>query len=488
MASCKDKSEIVKFLSTVKGFDVISTEDLSDLVEQVEVNECGHNDYLMRKGEEGDVMHVLWRGRVRIPVVGPDGKLKLEVTLEARSIVGEMALLTSERRTADVISAGTTETLAFRRDVIQPFLYDHPSLARFLTEVLVERIDEDQTLQKVGKYRLGRVLGAGATSKVYEGLHGTLSRLVAMKMLSHTLAYDREYLKRFVGEADIIAGLSHPNIVQIYDLEEAYGTYFIILEIVSGRSLEMILNERPSLSPDEASGVLRQLALALAHAHEKGIVHRDVKPGNCIVDGNGHLKLMDFGISRRYEGATEAQGTIEGSPAYIAPEVIAGKQADGRVDIYSLGAMAFKIVTGRNLFALDSVPEILKAHVSEPPPDPRKFCKNLPDGLHAFITGALEKDPDKRLSDWHEIMGLLGADATMAPVIGAKIEGGKKSLLLAYPEANADRVEKAIRDLEPLGVEAIPHGTPKPGAEKEEGDTSDRTLQMGEATELIDGT
>ena len=485
MVSKKEKTSIVEFLSLVKGFDVVSKKDLGSLVDQVTVNEYHHGDFLMRKGEEGHTMHVIWKGRVRIPVIGPDGNLKLEVTLEAGSIIGEMALLTSEPRNADVVSAGETLTLAFQRDVIQPYLYDHPSLARFLTEVLAERIDEDQTLQKVGKYRLGRVLGAGATSKVYEGTHSTLSRLVAVKMLSHTLAYDRDFLKRFVEEADMIAGLAHPNIVQIYDLEEAYGTYFIILEIVSGRSLEQILQERPNLSPEEALGVLCRLGSALSHAHSKGIVHRDVKPGNCIVNEQGGVKLMDFGISRRHTSETEADATIEGSPAYIAPEVVSGKKMDGRVDIYSLGAMAFKLVTGRNVFPLDTVPEILKAHLTVPPPDPREFCRNLPDNLRSFILGALEKDPDKRLTDWNEILTLLDADRILSPVMDAKLAADTKTVILTYPEANAEKVEKAIQDLDRLGVSAIPYGASKPAEEQPE-DVLERTLQMGEATDIIE--
>lgn len=486
MVSARDRSAIVKFLSSVKGFDVISKDDLGNLVDQVIVNEYGYNDYLIKKGEEGDTMHVIWKGRVRIPVVARDGSLKLEVTLEAGGIIGEMALLTNTPRTADVISAGTTLTLAFRRDVIQPYLYDHPSLARFLTEVLAERIDEDQTLQKVGNYRLNRVLGAGATSKVYEGIHNTLSRLVAVKMLSHTLAFDRGFLKRFVQEADIIAALAHPNIVQIYDLEEAYGTYFIILEIVEGRSLEKILEERPLLPPDEALVILRQLGSALSHAHEKGVVHRDVKPGNCIVSKNGRVKLMDFGISRRYEGTTAARTTIEGSPAYIAPEVVAGKQSDGRVDIYSLGATAFKLVTGRNVFPFDSVREILNAHLTLPPPDPREFCRDLPDNLHTFIRGALEKDPDKRLSDWPAILTLFGADTLVMAGTNGELDANKKKVILTYPRTNAEKVEKAIHELDHLGVQAIPYQPYRPG--RQPAAKRERKPLAGEATEIMDKT
>lgn len=483
----KNLAEIVEFLSTVKGFGAISKEDLKSLAGQIEVNTYHHDDSIIRKDEHGDTMHVIWKGRVRVPVNGPDGRLKLEVTLEAGCIVGEMALLTHEPRSADVISVGTTKTLAFNRKVIEPFLYTNPELARFLTEVLSERIEEDQTLQQVGKYRLGRELGQGATSIVYEASHNTLSRLVAVKMLSHTLVYDKVFLKRFLQEAEIIAGLAHPNIVQIYDLEKAYGTHFIIMEKIQGTSLDKILEERKQLSPEESCGILRQLASALAHAHGKGIVHRDVKPANCVISADGQVKLMDFGISRKVKDEEAARKSLEGSPAYIAPEVIAGKEVDGRADIYSLGAMAFKLVTGRTPFRFESVPQILKAHLEVPPPDPRDLCPDLPEKLATFINGALVKDADERLSDgdWDLIQELLDVETYKVP--RGEIEAGaeRETVVLSYPRDLAPKVQDFINALHDQGVTAVPYhpNSPAPAASS---DRAEKTMKIGEVTEKIE--
>ena len=446
---------VIDFLSTVNGFRKVAREDLECIADQIQLRRFADGDVIIRRGDAGDNMHVLRTGRVRVPLVDAgSGATKMVVHLGPGDLAGEMALLTGERRSADVIAEGTVETLVIDRETLQPLLRDHPPLARFLTEILGKRLEEGGGIEWVGKYRLLGKIGEGATAKVYQGLHPALNRVVAIKMLSHALVYDSTFKDRFLQEARTIAGLTHPNIVQIFDTEASYATYFIVMEKVSGTDLAKLLKVRKVLGPDEAMDILRQMSLALSYAHNKGIVHRDVKPANCAVDKDGQVKLMDFGIARRIQNnPTQARAKmVEGTPRYLAPEAAVGKPVDGRADIYSLGIMAYEMVTGRVPFYSETIRELLQMHVRKRPPDITRIRSGLPEGLVTFINGALVKRPDERLTDWDEIQRLLAppggattGEQSVPPIAPMEVE--EEVLSIRYQPQQVSRVHSAVQAL-----------------------------------------
>jgi serine/threonine protein kinase len=458
---------VIDFLSTVNGFRKVAREDLERIGDQIQARSYVDGDVIIRRGDAGDNMHVLRNGRVRIPLVDAGtGATKLVVHLGPGDLVGEMALLTGERRNADVIAEGEVETLVIDRETLQPLLRDHPPLARFLTEILGKRLEEGGGIEWVGKYRLLGKIGEGATAKVYQGLHPALNRVVAIKMLSHALVYDSSFKDRFLQEARTIAGLTHPNIVQIFDTEASYATYFIVMEKVSGTDLAKLLKVRKVLAPEEAMDILRQMSLALAYAHNKGIVHRDVKPANCAVDKDGQVKLMDFGIARRIQNnPTQARAKmVEGTPRYLAPEAAVGKPVDGRADIYSLGIMAYEMVTGRVPFYSETIRELLQMHVRKRPPEITRIRPGLPEGLVTFINGALIKRPDERLTDWNEIQRLLappgGAASETSPTVAPPVDLEEELLSIRYAPDQAGKVQDAVEALlsELAGTEGVQLG------------------------------
>ena len=433
-------TSITQFLTTVNGFADIGSKELDAIADQIESRNFKPDEYIIKRGDAGDTMHVIRRGRVRIPLVDTSsGKTKMVVHLGPGDMVGEMALLTGERRNADVIAETQTETLVIDRETLQPLLRDHPPLARFLTEILGKRLDEAGGIEWVGKYRLLGKLGEGATAKVYQGLHPALNRVVAIKMLSHALVYDSSFKDRFLQEARTIAGLTHPNIVQIFDTEACYATYFIVMEKVSGTDLAKLLKVRKILGPEEAMDVLRQMCAALEYAHGQGICHRDVKPANCAVDKDGQVKLMDFGIARRIQkNPTQKRAKmVEGTPRYLAPEAAVGKLVDGRADIYSLGIMAFEMVTGRVPFYSDTIRELLQMHVRKRPPDITSIRSGLSEGLVEFINGTLIKRPDERLTDWDKIRSLLSGAPATGPSIRSEITQNELVSIRYSSEAQA---------------------------------------------------
>ncbi|MBF0562195.1 MAG: protein kinase [Alphaproteobacteria bacterium] len=470
--------DVARFLSTVKGFKSLVGTDLERLAQNVDTQTLPAGSYLIHKDAEGDSMHVIQSGEVEIQVRDPDGSMKLTVLMTRGAIVGEFALLTGKKRTADVVCLTEVVTCVFRREMFLPVIRANPSLAQFLTEILMERIAEDRSLKKVGNYQLGRQLGRGATSTVYEATHSTLSRQAAAKMLSHSLVYDQAFLERFVQEALIIAELDHPNIVHVYDLEEAHGTRFIIMEMVNGRSLDAVLAERGKFTPDETIHIIGQIAAALSYAHSRGIIHGDIKPANCTLSPDGHLKLLDFGVSHR--AGLGKRADLCGTPAYIAPELIRGMEDDGRSDIYSLGAMAFKLVMGRNVFLSDSVDKVLAAHLTETPPDPLRLCPDMPLNLATFIRSSLIKDPDRRLTDWEQILNLLDvtpASAAPATLVSKSYQGkaGTEAVIVSYPASRRNDVTDVLAILTRLGATVLPlrdterpnAGTPAPEIEDE---------------------
>ena len=289
---------IEEFLTGVKGFEGIAPDDMTNLAAGAKVQTFAPGQALMLAGQPGDTMHIIRSGQVRVPIRDATGAEKMVFHLGPGELVGEMALLTGEPRSADVIAQSAVETVVLDRAVLTPVLEEYPSLAGLLTEILGRRLEQKGGIERVGKYRLLGKLGEGTSGKVYEALHPVLNRVVALKMLSHSLVFQPKFRERFLEEARLVASLNHPNIVQVYDTESAYATYFIVMQKLSGSDLASQLRQRGPFGPRETAAILRQMAAALAYAHAKGFAHRDVKPANVALDERGLVQIMDFGLAR----------------------------------------------------------------------------------------------------------------------------------------------------------------------------------------------
>jgi WD40 repeat protein/tRNA A-37 threonylcarbamoyl transferase component Bud32 len=240
-------------------------------------------------------------------------------------------------------------------------------------------------------------------SVVYLAEHLSLNRKVALKLLADRLAEDESFRDRFLGESELAASIDHPNIVPIYEAGTSRDVLFIAMRYVAGRDLRELLQRGP-LDPAEAAGILAQVASALDAAHARGLVHRDVKPSNILLDtgarpdGSDHVYLADFGLTRRVSEETGIgdDGHLLGTIDYVAPEQIAGEVIDGRVDIYSLGCVFYECVVGQPPFRRDSDVAVVFAHLEEEPASPSALRPELPATLDAVIARALAKDPGER--------------------------------------------------------------------------------------------
>ena len=253
-----------------------------------------------------------------------------------------------------------------------------------------------------GRYRLIAPLGEGGMATIWRALDEQLDREVAVKILRPQFSADAGFAARFKLEARSAAGLSHPNIVGVYDYgtDGADGEQYIVMELVDGRDLAAILKERGSLSRDDAVRVAIGVASALEVAHRKGIVHRDVKPGNIMITDAGDVKVADFGIARAVsEASMTVTGTTLGSVHYFSPEQARGDEVTGASDVYALGIVLYEALTGRRPFEGDSAAAVALKRLNEDPPTPTALGHPLPPGLEAIVMRALARDPADRYPD-----------------------------------------------------------------------------------------
>src|SRR5205809_4073455 len=254
-----------------------------------------------------------------------------------------------------------------------------------------------------GRYRIERKLGTGGMADVYLAEDQELGRRVAIKILNDRHAADDQFVERFRREAKNAAGLSHPNIVSIYDRGEAEGTYYIAMEYLDGRSLKELIVQRGPAPITVSVEYARQILSALRFAHRHGIVHRDIKPHNVLVDADGRVKVTDFGIARAGASQMTEAGSIVGTAQYLSHEQAKGAPGDQTSDLYSVGVVLYVLLTGVVPFTGDTPVEIAMKHLSTVPDAPSTRRSDIPRDVDMIVLRALAKDPAERYQSADEM-------------------------------------------------------------------------------------
>jgi serine/threonine-protein kinase len=263
----------------------------------------------------------------------------------------------------------------------------------------------DITGRKVlNRYKIVEKIGGGGMSVVWKAYDLVLDRNVALKVLRPEMSEDEEFIRRFRREAQSVASLSHPNIVNIYDVGEDRGLYFIVMELIEGETLRDKLKREGALDPGEALEIASQICEALSHAHARRIIHRDIKPQNILLTKNGHVKVADFGIARALGAiSTTSRDLVVGSAPYLSPEQAKNGQVSNRSDIYSLGVVLYEMLTGEQPFAGDSPVAVALQHVQREAPSVRDIKPSLPEPVANVVAKALRKNPEERFSSVDEM-------------------------------------------------------------------------------------
>ncbi len=308
-----------------------------------------------------------------------------------------------------------------------------------------------------GRYETGERLGSGGMSNVYKATDRILERTVAVKILAEHLSDDERFVARFRREALAVARLIHPNIVQVYDSGVDDGRHYIVMEYVAGRSGAQILQRHGPVGAETAAEVGIQACAGLDYAHRRGIIHRDVKPGNLMITGgpvgSGELvvKLTDFGIARAIEQTRITQvGSVVGTAAYLSPEQVRGDEATPGTDVYALGVVLYQFLTGRLPYEGSSLAELAVRQQNEKPLPPSTYNSEVPEPLSAAVLRALEGDTNRRYASADEFatglqMGLEGEDVTAIEGLG---EGNTPTRVLGSDTAATRHLDRTTAQTE----------------------------------------
>src|SRR5438094_6989704 len=316
-------------------------------------------------------------------------------------------------------------------------------------------------------YRVVALAGRGGMGEVYRAEDLTLGQVVALKFLPKILSQDAAALTRFHAEVRTARQVSHPNVCRVFDIGEADRTLFLTMEYVDGEDLALVVRRIGRLSPDKATEIARQICAGLAAAHERGVIHRDLKPANVMLDGAGKIRLTDFGlagIAASIKGAEVRAGT----PAYMAPEQLAGRDVSTKSDLYSLGLILYEILTGKGAFEASTLPELMKLREQATITTPSTLVRDLDPSIERVIFRCLENDPDKRPASALQVAAALPGGDPLAAALAAG-ETPSPEMVAAAGETEGLQPRLAVSLLAPivLGLIAFRFGSqqaPQPHA------------------------
>jgi serine/threonine protein kinase len=361
------------------------------------------------------------------------------------TVFGKMAI--EQGLCTDEELRSSLEELEARRKVNPAMLRDIMVELGYITEFQSERLkvsikEHKAAAHRIPGYKILGKLGMGAMAIVYKAKQLSLNRMVAIKVLPKRFSENPEYVERFYKEGQAAAKLNHTNIVQAYDVGEAGGYYYFVMEYVEGKTLYDDLSAGKVYSEKEALEIIIQVAHALSHAHARGLIHRDVKPKNIMTNSAGKVKLADMGLAREtadIEAAESEAGKAYGTPYYIAPEQIRGEiDIDGRADIYGLGATFYHMITGRVPFMADDPSDVMRKHLKDPLIPPDHINTSLTAGISEVIEIMMAKKKRNRYKDIDELLVDLEAIRNGEPPVRAR---EKFDISMYRQLGNGDAVE-----------------------------------------------
>ena len=380
-------------------FDELPDDALLVLENCLEERHFAQGDHLIRQGDIGEEMFVITSGHAMVMTEDHEGQRYAIARTGPGDVLGEMALLAREPRTADAIAQEPLVAQVLAASAFHSLIETYPEFSRFLTRLMSTRVGGKDRDVLVGRdmhgHHITRRLGRGGMAVVYEAI-GPAGDTVALKMLSHRLVCDEHSRDLFQREADIIETFDHPNIVNMRGRFEMFYTYFIIVEYIDGMSLHELIRNNGPLPEEDVRAILGQLVMALDYAHRSEIIHRDIKPGNVMVGRDGQVKLMDFGLAKPTGTNSDVDRLLVGTPGYIAPELFKGNQPGPEIDLFAMGCLAVELLVGRKLFGQKTIADFVETVSDWGGWDRSTLGFEIEDNLAEVINGWLEPLPENR--------------------------------------------------------------------------------------------
>ena len=392
-------------LSKQRFFRSLDQHTLSLMYSRMSDRHFEQGELLIRQGDKGDSLMVVADGEIEVSVI-EDGEKHLLKHAGPGEVIGEMALLTDEPRSASVSAYTPVRAYVISAESFHELATRHPEISALLTLLLASRLGKAKHDALTGNtfhgFRILRCLGRGGTSVVYEAEESGKQRHVALKMMSHRLLYDRVAMGRFQREAEIIESIDHPNIAKFYGRFEAFRTSFLIMEYCEGVTINSAMAHCKRLPEATARKILGQVACAVAHAHDAGIMHRDIKPSNIIATRDGSVKLIDFGLAGRLDDELLTRFLL-GTPRYMAPEQMTGKPVGKAADLFALGHVAFEMISGRPLFRSKQIWDLRAEVLRWQPPDLDTALPEASAEYRQVVRDVLRTDSAHRQMDFDQV-------------------------------------------------------------------------------------
>ena len=411
--SADTDSQLWKLFGNCRALSTLAQNALRDVFAVSTERLFAPGEVMMRQGDPADGLWIVLDGSALAILRQQDGSDHCVGRFCGGDVVGEMALVTRAARTVTVIAESRVLAMLVPAAEFDRLARRHFELAVVLTELVAERLGRAANDGFGGKqiegFRIQRSVGRGGMSVVYQARDEANGDLVALKMMSYRLIYDAVALARFHQEAEILRGLQHTNIARLKRLFSAYNTYFLVMELCDGVDLGRLVSASGRLPERQVRPILGQLAHALEYVHQRGFVHRDLKPGNVMLTRGGEVKLTDFGIAVPEvvlddDAATERH-VILGTPAFMAPEQLSGDPLDRRTDVYALGCLAYDLLTGERLFRATNVYELVHQKLTLCLPPAAEIGDGVSAEFYEFLQSALRAQPDERPASVAPLLG-----------------------------------------------------------------------------------
>jgi CRP-like cAMP-binding protein len=398
--AAKDRGALMRAVTECPTFDHLALEPRTALANALSRRSFAPGDRVLTQGSACPGLHIVLDGRLTIEVHAAEAASRRIDDAIAGSVVGEMGLLTGNPCTANVFAAEATKTLFLDAAIYEDLRIRFPELEWSLGQLVGDRLGEREfdglCGKRVGPCVLLRCLGRGAMGVVYEAQSEETGDPLAVKMLRHSLADDPHALTRFRREAELLQSLQHSGILAVGEVFLEYRTLFLSMELCRGRDLGKITAARGPLSPPVVRPLLGQVAAALNHAHERNIVHLDLKPANLLLDCTGRVKLADFGLARLL--SDHDSFGLTGTPRYMPPEQLASEAVGAAADWYAWGCVAAELLSGRPLFDDSDMVAMAKAKASRQPVLSDDWTAQDPE-LAEVVRAAVHPLPELRLLD-----------------------------------------------------------------------------------------
>jgi hypothetical protein len=362
-------------------------------------------EHVIHQGQRGDALFVVIDGEARVQVRDHNGTVRTIASLNRASVAGEMSLITQEPATADVVATTELRVLVLAATNFEALAAKNPELTIVLTNLVADRLGRALHDGLGGKilngYRVLGTVGRGGMAVIYEATELATGDRVALKMMSHRLVYQPGAASRFEREARIVERFEHDNIARMRGHFPAFRTEFIVMEFCEGATLGDLLSHHGAFPEDQAKRVLGQLATALQFVHDRGVAHRDLKPGNVMLTPQGRVKLMDFGLAKEEENVSDDTAThtdtVLGTPLYMPPGQMTGEESGTGIDIYAFACIAYELVVGKPFHEGRTARGLFQDKLTRRLPAASEIGRGISDDLHELLMKGLENEPANRL-------------------------------------------------------------------------------------------